>query len=150
MIGLISCTNLHSTVKWGEKIGGRSASSGVETFGRKMGTRFTPKQYKDAVSDQANFILQELTPQIPKQLIIKKSFKGNTAQVILEAGEGGTLTAQTTAELNSLELLVYGKLEESKREKKNSRTWSEYGIARARTQLYKNVLDDIKRLLKNK
>ena len=150
MIGLISCTNLHSTVKWGEKMGGRSASSGVETFGRKMGTRFTPKQYKDAVSDQANFILQELTPQTPRQLIIKKSFKGNTAQVVLEAGEGGTLTAQTTAELNSLELLVYGKLEESKREKKASRTWSEYGIARARTQLYKNVLDDIKRLLKNK
>lgn len=150
MIGLINCINLHSTVKWGEKMGGRSASSGVETFGRKMGTRFTPKQYKDAVSDQANFILRDLTPQTPQQLIIKKSFKGNMAQVTLEAGEEGTLTAKTTAELNSLKFIVSGRLAESKREKKTSRTWSEYGIARARTQLYKNVLDDIQRLLKKK
>ena len=89
-------------------MGGRgSTSSAIISFGRKTGTRMLPKQYKEAVSDQADFILRDLKQVEPKQLIIKKSFKGGFAQITLDIGDGVNPSIENLQRLNIHLLRLY-------------------------------------------
>lgn len=129
-------------------MGGRgSTSSAIITFGRKTGTRMLPKQYKDAVSDQADFILRDLIQRTPKQLIIKKSFKGGFAQVTLDVGDDVN-TETLKSSLNELEKHVTMEKKTSLRQQKESETWSGYDFYRARTQVYSGIAKDIQKLKK--
>lgn len=129
-------------------MGGRgSTSSAIISFGRKTGTRMLPKQYKEAVSDQADFILRDLIQGEPKQLIIKKSFKDGFAQITLDTGDGVNHETLKT-ELNRLEEKVSKGHKESQQQKKDANTWSGYDLYRARTQVYAGIVKDIQKLKK--
>ena len=130
-------------------MGGRSATSGVATFGHKSGTRLLPNQYKDAVSAQANFILRELETSPALQNIIRRSFKYGVAQVTLTIqGSGFKATQSFVDALDTYTDDFQARLREAKREKKTSQTWSTYDVARAREQALQQAINELEKAKK--
>lgn len=134
-------------------MGGRSAASGVETFGKKWGVRLTLKQYKEAVSDEANFILRDLEQDEAIQIIVKRSFK-NGVPVVQLSDDGIEKTIQlnqgqvTINKLTNVITAMNGVVAEAQKEKKSSQNWSGYDVARAKAQAYQQAVTVLKDAIK--
>lgn len=134
-------------------MGGRGSISGTERFGAKLGVRLSPKQYKGAVSDEANMIFREIQAQPALQLIVHKSFKNGVT--IITVNDNGLNDIRLSGDEHNVEMalsrLAYqfeASAKQYTKDRHNTATWSGYDTARAKNQANIQAAKTLRDLIK--